>query len=118
MIGGQKTLDPMLLDAVGIEQKNRRRPRRLVTFAVLLECRRIVLHVYAGGNKILIDKAHDALVGPHLGVQPSTATSHRRGAEIEQHGLPLRLGVLEDSIHIVAEIDFHVSFLLYRYTPR
>src|SRR2546425_6278871 len=99
----------MLLDAVGIEQENRRRPRRLVTFAVLLECRRIVLHVYAGGKKILIDKAHDALIGPHLGVQPSTTTSHRRGAEIQQHGPLLSLGVLEDLIHVVPEIDFHTA---------
>jgi len=68
--------------------------------------------MHTGGEKSLVDEPHDALIRPHLGVQPSTATSHRRGAEIEQHGLPLRLGVLEDSIHIVAEIDFHTLILL------
>jgi len=68
--------------------------------------------MHTGGEEILIDEARDALIRPHLGIQPSTATSHRRSAEVQQHGFPLRLGVLEDLIHIMAEIDFHTLIFL------
>ena len=99
----------MLLDPIEIEQENRRSPLGLVAFAVSLERLGVVLHMHTGREKILVDEAHDALIRPHLGVQPSTATSHGRGAEVQQHGLALRLGVLEDLIHIVTEIDFHTE---------
>jgi len=68
--------------------------------------------VHAGGKKILVDEANYALIRPHLGIQPSTATSHRRGAEVEENGLALRLCVLEDLIYVVAEIDWHKYLLV------
>src|SRR4030081_556600 len=102
----------MSLDPICIEQQNRRGPRRLIAFAISLERFASILYVHTAGEKILIDEAHNPLVRPHLGIQPSTATSHRGGAEVQQYGLPLRLGILENLIHVVAEIDFHTLILL------
>lgn len=61
----------------------------------------------ARGKKVLTYEFDHARVRPHLGIQPSTATSHRRGAEIEEDGLVLLLRFLEDSVYIVIELDFH-----------
>ena len=97
----------VLHETVGIEQEKRRRPLFLIALAVSLDRLGIILHVDTGGKKILVHEAYDALIRPHLGVQPSTATSHRRGAEVEECGFLLCLGVLEDLFHIVPEIDFH-----------
>ena len=80
---------------------------RVVLLAVALECVSIVFDVHARGEKVLIHEADDALVRPHLGIQPSTATSHGRGAEIEEDGLGLFLGFFEDVVDVVPELDFH-----------
>src|SRR6266850_7872992 len=107
VIRGKETLNAVLRDAVRIEQQNRRGPRRPEPRAEALEGLSFVLHVYAGGKKVLVDEADDTLIRPHLGIQPSTATSHRRGAEVEENGLALRLCVLEDLIYVVTEIGWH-----------
>jgi hypothetical protein len=39
--------------------------------------------VHARGEKVLVDEPHDTLIRPHLGIQPSAATSHRRGVEVQ-----------------------------------
>ena len=97
----------MLFDTIGIEQENRRGPLCLIALAVSLERLGIILHVDTGGKKIFVHEAYDALIRPHLGIQPSTATSHRGGAEVQECGFLLCLGVLEDLFHIVLEIDLH-----------
>src|SRR6266513_5833690 len=99
----------MLLDAIYVELENRRRPWGLEALADALKGLSLVLHVHSCRQEILIDEAHDALIRPHLGIQPSTATSHRRGAEIQKHRLILCLCVFEDLIHVVTEIDLHNS---------
>ena len=107
IVGGQKALDSMLFDPSGVEQENRGGPRRLIAFTVFFERLPIILHVDAGGKKIVVHEAYDAFIRPHLGIQPSTATSHRGGAEVQECGFLLCLGVLEDLFHIVLEIDLH-----------
>ena len=97
----------MLLDPICVELENRRRPWRLEALADALKGLSLVLHVHSCRQEILIDEAHDALIRPHLGIQPSTATSHRGGAEVQECGFLLCLGVLEDLFHIVLEIDLH-----------
>ena len=115
VVDGKKALDAVVLDAVGIQEKDRRRPRRLVALAVLLERVGILAWVHARGEKVLVDKARDPLVRPHLGIQPSTAASHRGGVEVQKYWFLLRFCVLQRAIHILPEIDFHGSS---RYVPR
>jgi hypothetical protein len=81
----------------------------VVLLTVALKRIRIVFDVHARGQKALIHEADDALIRPHLGIQPSTAASHRRGAEVEEDGLVLLLRFLEDGVNIVPEFDFHLS---------
>jgi hypothetical protein len=50
--------------------------------------------VNASRQEILVDEFDHLLIRPHLGIQPSTATSHRRGAEIEENRLVLLLRFL------------------------
>ena len=103
----QKSFYPPLLLTIRIELEHRRRPVRVVFLPVALESVRIVFDVHPRGQKVLIHEADDTFVRPHLGIQPSTAPSHRRGAEIQEDGLVLLLCFLEDLVYIVAELDFH-----------
>ena len=80
---------------------------RVVLLAVALESIGIVFDVYARGKKVFIHEADDALVRPHIGIQPSTATSHGRGAKIEEDGLILFPGFFKDVVDVVPELDFH-----------
>src|SRR5256885_12706861 len=98
----------MLLDASCVELENRRRPGRLEALADALKGLSLVLHVHSCRQEILIDEAHDALIRPHLGIQPSTATSHRRGAEIQKNRPILRLRVVEHLLYVMTEIDLHI----------
>src|SRR5437867_13210712 len=118
VISGKEAFNAVLLDAVGIEQQNRRGPRRLESLAEPLEGLSFVLHVHAGGKKTLVDVPYHPLIRPHLGIQPSAASSHRCGAEVEQNGLALRLRILEDLIHVVAEIDWHNISLWFTPLPK
>jgi hypothetical protein len=63
--------------------------------------------VDANGNEIARDELRDALIRIHLGIQPSTATSHRRGAEVEENRLLPRLRFAEDLVEIVTPGDGH-----------
>jgi len=83
--GREEPLDAMTLLAVRIEDENRRCPLRAVALAELLERLALFSSVHANWNEVPFDEFHDARVGIHLGIQPSTAASHRRGAEIQQH---------------------------------
>jgi hypothetical protein len=57
--------------------------------------------VHADWNEILLDELRDPRVGIHLGIQPSTAASHRGGGEIQQHVTLLRTCVFERALQIV-----------------
>jgi hypothetical protein len=80
---------------------------RVVFLAVALEGIRIVFDVHTRRQKVLVHEADNALIRPHLGIQPSTASSHRGGAEIQEDGFVLLLPFLEDGIYVVTELDFH-----------
>jgi hypothetical protein len=58
-------------------------------------------------QKIFVDESRHALIRPHLGIQPSTASSHRSGAEIEENRFVLLLRLFEDGVDVVAEFDRH-----------
>src|SRR5438876_7602576 len=107
IIDGKKALHAVTLDAVGIKLENRRGPRRVVPLAVAFEFRRVVLHVHPGGQEMLVHEPHHAFVRPHLGIQPSTATSHWGGAEVEEYRLLLGVRVLQDLINVMAKLDWH-----------
>src|SRR5439155_6330646 len=99
----------MVFHAVRIEQENRRRPRRFVTLAIALERLRVLFHMHARRNKGLGDEARDAWIRPHLGIQPSTATSHWCGAEVEKYRFLLGFGLFQDLIDVVTKVDRHRS---------
>jgi hypothetical protein len=107
VVGFEKALDPVLLDTLGIELEQGGRPVGAVLFAILLEVRRLLSHVQSRGYEVLLDEAGHALLRIDLGIQPSTAASHRRGTEIQQHGLLPRVGIAEDPIDIMPPRDFH-----------
>src|SRR5204863_3516793 len=79
----EETLDAVTFVARGIEDQNGWRPLRVVTFAKLLECFCLSLYVHAHRDEIVHHEGRDTSVRIHLGIQPSTAASHRRGAEIK-----------------------------------
>jgi hypothetical protein len=49
----------------------------------------VALHVHAHGQENRGDEFHHAGIRIHLGIQPSTAASHRGGGEIHQDIAPL-----------------------------
>src|SRR5215210_550792 len=97
----------MELVAIRSELEHRRSPLRVVLLAVLLERVRVVLHVHARRNEVLVYELSHPLIRPHLGIQPSTAASHRRRAEIEKHGLAVHLRFSQDVVYIVAKVYWH-----------
>ena len=83
----------------------------VVHLPVTLERFGILFHVNSRWQEVLVDEPNHPLIRPHLGIQPSTAASHRGGAEIEQNGLVLLLRFFEDGICVVAKCYFHRSLL-------
>jgi len=63
--------------------------------------------VHPGGQEMLVHEAHHAFIRPHLGIQPSTAASHRGGAEVEEYWFLLGLRVLQHLINVTAKLDWH-----------
>jgi hypothetical protein len=53
------------------------------------------------GNKIVPDETGDAFLRINLGIQPSTAASHGRGTEIQQHGFLPTTRVAQDPIDVM-----------------
>lgn len=105
VVGGEEALDPVALGPGRIEHEDGRRPLRVVALAKPDEGFRVIAHVKARGDEVLGDQLRHALIGVHLGIQPSTASSHRGGAEVEQDGLAGRARFTEDGVDIVAPVD-------------
>ena len=59
------------------------------------------------GKKIFRDESRYAFIRIHLGIQPSTAASHRCRAEIQKDGSLLCPRVFQYLIHIVTPLNFH-----------
>ena len=78
-------LDPVTLVAAAVDDQRRRRPLRVEARTQPLELVGILAHMRAHGRELLLDEVHDSRIRIHLGIQPSTAASHRGGAEVEQH---------------------------------
>jgi hypothetical protein len=56
---------------------------------------------------MLVHEANHAFIRPHLGIQPSTAASHRGGAEVEEYWFLLGLRVLQHLVNVTAKLDWH-----------
>jgi len=63
--------------------------------------------VHPGGQEMLVHEAHHAFIRPHLGIQPSTAASHRGGAEVEENWFLLGLCVPQHLVNVTAKLDWH-----------
>src|SRR2546421_6241806 len=110
----EKSFHAVLLRSVRIQLEDRRGPLRAVTLTESLEVGRLLPHVQTRGDEVLRDEAGDAFIRVDLGIQPSAATSHRRSAEVEQHGLALGLCVAQHLIDVMPPIDLHVSSIATR----
>lgn len=103
--GRQKAFDPVSFDTFGIEHQDRRCPLRGVSGAESLEFIGLFPHMNPHGNEVLLDEAGYPLVRVHLGIQPSTTTSHRRGAEVEEQ-VPLSGSrLLASGLEVALPID-------------
>ena len=99
------SFDTMTLGAIRVQHENCRRPLCSVFRAQSLEFFSLITNVDAHGNEIFRDEARYALIGIHLGIQPSTATSHRSCAKIEQYRFLLRAGFLKRVFKILLPGD-------------
>jgi len=79
VLDGEESLNAEPFPAVGIEDDLCRRPAGAETVERLT----LFLDVGRDGDEILGDETNDSIVGIDLGFQPSTAPSHRRGAEVQ-----------------------------------
>ena len=101
----------MPLVPVRVELEDRRRPLRPVALTKALVILRLLADMDASGSEVIGDELSDALVRVDLGIQPSTPPSHRRGAEVQQHGPPLRPCLVEYTVDVMPPRDFHVFLL-------
>ena len=87
VVDRQKSLDPVALDAILVQDEHRRRPLhvQLLTHTGIDVAG--IAYVDANGNEFKRDEPHDPLVGVHLGFQPSTAASHRGRGEVDERAL-------------------------------
>jgi hypothetical protein len=91
--------------AVAIEQVHSRRPDR----SKAVEPGRVFLYVSFDGKEIFVNEFGSLLIGIRLGIQPSTSSSSRSRAEIQQDGTGLLLRDCESLIDILAPIHTHNS---------
>ena len=63
--------------------------------------------MYPRRHEVVRDKLHHLRIRPHLGIQPSAAPSHRRGAEVEENRLVLLFRLGQHRVHVVSKFDFH-----------
>jgi hypothetical protein len=83
IICGKEALDPMPLDAVGVEDDLRGRPLRVES----IEDRLLILDVRVEGDELRRDALRDLGVRVDLGFQPSATRSHGGGTEVEEDRL-------------------------------
>ena len=111
IVGRKESFDPVTFDAVGIQEEDGRRPLRAVLRAESLEVCGLLLDMHARGQKVVCYETYDARVWPYLGIQPSTAPSHRGGVEIQKDGTVLDFRGVEGRVNIMPPWNLH-GFLL------
>ena len=87
--------------AIGVDDENRGRPLSAVSRAELLILVAILAHVHTHRDETFGDQILDAIVGVHLGIQPSTSASHRCGAEVEEQEFAALACVLKGTVVVV-----------------
>lgn len=107
VFGLEEAFDTVTLGAIRIELEDRGSPVSSESLTEALEVCGVVPDVDSRGKKIFRDESRYAFIRIHLGIQPSTAASHRCRAEIEKHGSLLRPRVFQHLIHIVTPLNFH-----------
>src|SRR5690606_5744256 len=107
----QESLDAVPLRAGRIQHERRGGPYRSVFLTDPFVFGRLLLHVQAHGNELLLHELLDTRVRPHLSFQLSAASSHRCGREVEQDRPVLLLRPLELSVEIVTPRDTHYILL-------
>jgi hypothetical protein len=101
----QITFQSHTLLTLAIEQEHSRRPYR----SKAVEPGRVFFYVSFDGKEIFVNEFGSLLIGIRLGIQPSTSSSSRSRAEIQQDGTGLLLRGCEDLIDIFAPIHTHNS---------
>ncbi len=86
-----------------LEQDHRRRPERAKPLHEL----RALAHVDLDRHEVLSHELLHALVGVHLGIQPSARPSGGGRGEIQQNRFLVRFGLLQSLVHIGAPLDRH-----------
>ena len=97
IVSGKEALDPMPLDAVGVEDDLRGRPLRVES----IEDRLLLLDVRMEGDEPRRDALRDLGVRVDLGFQPSATRSHGGGAEVEEDRLARGPRLLQRRVDIL-----------------
>jgi hypothetical protein len=93
----------MSLGPVGIQHLDRWRPQS----AEALEGFWLFFDVDLDWDVVVIDESLDACVGVHLGIQPSTSSSHRSCVEVYQHRAFARPRFGKCNINVILPCDRH-----------
>jgi ribosomal protein L24E len=88
------------LPAIAIEQEHRRSPDCIKA----VEPGRVFLYVRFDGKKVLVDELGSSLICIRLGIQPSTCSSSRSRAEIQQDWAGLLLCCGQGLMDILAPL--------------
>ena len=99
----------MTLCSPRVKLEDSGRPWSVVFLSILLKQRRVIFDVNACSDEVVVDEFDDPGVRPHLGIQPSTAASHRSSAEVEQHRLIRLCRLGEHRIYVVTKTDWHLT---------
>ena len=90
------------------------RPLRVEARSELLELLTVLAHVRAHRREVLLNEINDARIRIHLGIQPSTAASHRGGTEVDEQVLPAAALLRRVKVPFPGDFlvcDGHVVFL-------
>ncbi len=105
IVGGEKALDAMPLNPIGIVDEDGRRPLGAEPFEGVL----LFLDVKTRRDEVLRDQLFDSLFGVDLGIQPSATGSHRCRAEIQQQRLSRLLRLSQRRVRVANPVDCHTN---------
>jgi len=100
---GQVAFDAMTLFAVFVEDEGGGRPEGIEA----VEAGGVFLDVDGERDEFLVDEGRELRVAVGLGLQPSACASSRSGAEVDQQGQVLGLGVGERGINVFVPGNGH-----------